>query len=182
LAGVETYNWWQAQSSQLTPSIKLIYQLQRLDFHFRNFWLLPGRDKRQFLAAKWQALTVRTRVWRGMFSSLWGRSTAGSTSGGINQAEIWRQHDAQADRYRPQIYPGKLYLFRPKKDYRSYRAKVELEAAQGVEIIRLPAYPAGLMVKPYVAELAELFQQGIREGLAEIDWQPTAERELSCVA
>jgi thioesterase domain-containing protein len=182
LAGVETYNWWQAQSSQLTPSIKLIYQLQRLDFHFRNFWLLPGRDKRQFLAAKWQALTVRTRVWRGMFSSLWGRSTAGSTSGGINQAEIWRQHDAQADRYRPQIYPGKLYLFRPKKDYRSYRAKVELEAAQGVEIIRLPAYPAGLMVKPYVAELAEMFEQGIREGLAELNWRPAAEPELSCVA
>lgn len=182
LAGVETYNWWQAQSSQLTPSIKFIYQLQRLDFHFRNFWLLPGNDKWKFFNSKWQALKVRTRVWRGMLSNLFGRSSSQSKSGGINQAEIWRQHDAQADRYRPQMYPGKLFLFRPKRDYRSYRAKIELEAEQGVEVIRLPVYPAGLMVRPYVAELAEMFAHGIREGLAEINWEPAADRELCHVA
>ncbi|MBL8855712.1 MAG: hypothetical protein JNK57_17220, partial [Planctomycetaceae bacterium] len=182
LAGVETYNWWQAQSSQLTPSIKFIYQMQRLDFHFRNFWLLPGGDKWKFFQSKWQALKVRTRVWRGMLSSLFGRSSSNSKSGGINQAEIWRQHDAQADRYRPRIYPGKMYMFRPKRDYRSYRAKVELEAEQGVEIIRLPVYPAGLMVRPYVAELAEMFANGIREGLAEINWEPAVDRDLCQVA
>lgn len=182
LAGVETYNWWQAQSSQLTPSIKFIDQLQRLDFHFRNFWLLPGRDKWKFFQSKWQALKVRTRVWRGMISTMFGRSNSNSKSGGINQAEIWRQHDAQADRYRPQVYPGKMYLFRPKRDYRSYRAKIELEAEQGVEIIRLPVYPAGLMVRPYVSELAEMFANGIREGLAEINWEPAVDRDLCQVA
>jgi glutamate-1-semialdehyde aminotransferase/acyl carrier protein len=182
LAGVETYNWWQAQSSQLTPTIKFIYQMQRLDFHFRNFWLLPGSDKWKFFQSKWQALKVRTRVWRGAWSNLFGRSGSSSKSGGINQAEIWKQHDDQADRYRPKMYPGKLHLFRPKKDYRSYRAKIDLEAAQGVEVIRLPVYPAGLMVRPYVAELAEMFAQGIREGLAEINWEPASDRELCHVA
>ncbi|MBL8892545.1 MAG: aminotransferase class III-fold pyridoxal phosphate-dependent enzyme [Planctomycetaceae bacterium] len=182
LSGVETYNWWQAQSSQLTPWIKFVYQLQRFDFHFRNFWLLPGSDKWKFFQSKWQALKVRTRVWKGMFSLMFGRSNSHSTSGGINQAEIWKQHDDQADRYRPKPYPGKMHIFRPKKDYRSYRAKVDLVAEQGLEVVRLPVYPAGLMVRPYVADLAEMFAQGIREGLAEINWEPAQEQELSHVA
>jgi len=173
LAGVETYNWGTAQSSQITPWIQFVYEIQRLDFHFRNFLLLPGGDKWKFLKSKWNALKVRTRVWRGMFRRLIERSgSQDSATGGVNQAEIWRQHDAQADRYRPQPYPGKLYLFRPLKDYSSYVAKEELRAEQGVEILRLPVYPAGLMVSPYVSQLAELFEQGIREGLAEIQWQP----------
>ena len=75
-----------------------------------------------------------------------------------------------------------MYMFRPKRDYRSYRAKVELEADLGVEIIRLPVYPAGLMVRPYVAELAEMFANGIREGLAEINWEPAVDRDLCQVA
>lgn len=182
LSGVETYNWWQAQSSQLTPWIKFVYQLQRLDFHFRNFWLLPFSDKWKFFQSKWEALKVRTRVWKGAFSLMFGRSKSHSTSGGINQAEIWQQHDDQADRYRPKPYPGKIHLFRPKKDYRSYRAKVDLVAEQGLEVVRLPVYPAGLMVRPYVADLAEMFAQAIREGLAEINWEPANDQELSHVA
>lgn len=182
LSGVETYNWWQAQSSQLTPWIKFVYQLQRFDFHFRNFWLLPGSDKWKFFKSKWEALKVRTRVWKGMFSLMFGRSKSHSTSGGINQAEIWKQHDDQADRYRPKPYPGKMHIFRPKKDYRSYRAKVDLVAEQGLEVVRLPVYPAGLMVRPYVSDLAEMFAQAIREGLAEINWEPATEQELSHVA
>ena len=51
-------------------------------------------------------------------------------------------------------------------------AKVDLQAEKGVEVIRLPAYPAGLMVSPYVSQLAEMFAQGIREGLADIGWEP----------
>lgn len=177
LSGVETYNWGTAQSSQLTTWIRLVYSCQRLDFHFRNFWLLPWSHKLQFLRSKLSAVAVRTRVWRGMLANLWPRRSTKtapqrSTSAQINYAEIWRQHDAQADRYRPKIYPGKMYLFRPKQDYRSYMAKEELQAEQGVEIVRLPVYPAGLMVSPFVAQLAELFEQGIREGLIELDAYP----------
>jgi hypothetical protein len=106
-----------------------------------------------------------------MLKNLWGSSSGKSApSGTVNQADVWRQHEAQADRYRPQVYPGKIHLFRPKKDYSSYIAEEELRAERGVEIIRMPVCPAGLMVRPYVAQLAELFEQGIREGLAEVQW------------
>lgn len=180
LAGVETYNWGTAQSSQLTPWIKFVYQIQRIDFHFRNFLLLPGADQRKFLKSKWSAFRARTKVWHGMFKNLWGRSSGKSASpGAVNQADIWRQHDAQADRYRPQVYPGKIHLFRPKKDYSSYIAKEELRAERGVEIVRMPVYPAGLMVRPYVSQLAELFEQGIREGLAEVQWEPSLSPQSS---
>lgn len=176
LAGVETYNWCTAQSSQLTPRVKLIYQIQRLDFHLRNFLLLPGGEKWKFLKSKWNALKVRTRVWRGMLRSQLGSSgSSASASGSVNQAEIWRQHDAQADRYHPRKYPGKMVIFRPKKDYSSYVAREDLQAEHGVEVIRLPVYPAGLMVSPYVSQLAELFAQGIREGLADIQAESTTE-------
>jgi glutamate-1-semialdehyde aminotransferase/thioesterase domain-containing protein/acyl carrier protein len=178
LSGVETYNWGTAQSSQLTNWIRFVYSCQRFDFHFRNFWLLPRSHKREFVRSKLSALAVRTRVWRGMLANLWPSRKAKAASPRsaptqINYADIWRQHDAQADRYRPKTYPGKMYLFRPKQDYRSYVAKVELQAEQGVEIIRLPVYPAGLMVAPFVAQLAELFEQGIREGLMELDAYPS---------
>ena len=90
LAGVETYNWCTAQSSQITPWVQFVYEIQRLDFHFRNFLLLPGGEKWRFFKSKWSALKVRTRVWRGMLKNLIHRSTntasAGRSQSGRNLA------------------------------------------------------------------------------------------------
>ena len=40
VCGIETYDWGTAQSSRPTPLIKAYYNVQRLEFHLRNFWLL----------------------------------------------------------------------------------------------------------------------------------------------
>ncbi|MCA9157242.1 MAG: aminotransferase class III-fold pyridoxal phosphate-dependent enzyme [Planctomycetales bacterium] len=166
VAGIETYDWGTAQSSRPTPLIKVYYHLQRLEFHLRNFMLLKFSDQWVFLKSKFNRVRARTKNWRDMLVSLFSKPKAISASGAVNMHELWRLHDAQADRYRPKPYPGKLLLIRPKKDYRSYVGKEDLVAIAGVQIVRIPAFPAGLMTPPYVSQVAKLIKEAIREGLA----------------
>jgi glutamate-1-semialdehyde aminotransferase/thioesterase domain-containing protein/acyl carrier protein len=165
LAGIETYDWGTAQSSRPTTWTKAYYNFQRLEFHLRNFLLLRSSDKWSFLKSKWNRVKTRTKNWRGMLAGWFSKQQAVSASGAVNMHELWRLHDAQADRYRPKPFPGKLLLIRPKKDYRSYVGKEELVATKGVQIVRMPAFPAGLMTPPYVARVAKLVQETIGEGL-----------------
>jgi thioesterase domain-containing protein len=165
LAGIETYDWGTAQSSRPTTWTKAYYNFQRLEFHLRNFLLLRRSDKWSFLKSKWNRAKSRTKNWRGMLAGWFSKQQAVSASGAVNMHELWRLHDAQADRYRPKPFPGKLLLIRPKKDYRSYVGKEELVATKGVQIVRIPAFPAGLMTPPYVAQVAKLVQETIGEGL-----------------
>ncbi len=166
VAGIETYDWGTAQSSRPTPMIKAYYYLQRFEFHLRNFLLLTLSDRWAFLKSKLNRARARTKNWRGMLAGLFSKQKAVSATGAVNMHELWRLHDAQADRYRPKPYPGKLLLIRPKKDYRSYVGKQDLVADDGVQIVRIPAFPAGLMTPPYVTQVAKLVKEGIREGLA----------------
>lgn len=165
VAGIETYDWGTAQSSRPTPLIKAYYNLQRFEFHLRNFLLLGAHDKWAFLKSKLNRAKTRTKNWRGMLAGLFSKQQAVSSSGAVNMHELWRLHDAQADRYRPKPLPGKLLLIRPKKDYRSYVGKEDLIATGGVKIVRIPAFPAGLMTPPYVSQVAKLIKDSIQEGL-----------------
>jgi glutamate-1-semialdehyde aminotransferase/thioesterase domain-containing protein/acyl carrier protein len=165
VAGIETYDWGTAQSSRPTPTIKAYYNLQRIEFHFRNFLLLGIHDKWAFLKSKLNRAKTRTKNWRGMLAGLFSKQQAVSSTGAVNMHELWRLHDAQADRYRPKPLPGKLLLIRPKKDYRSYVGKEDLKATGGVKIVRIPAFPAGLMTPPYVSQVAKLVKDSIHEGL-----------------
>ncbi len=165
VAGIETYDWGTAQSSRPTPMIKAYYNLQRIEFHIRNFLLLGIHDKWAFLKSKLNRAKTRTKNWRGMLAGLFSKQQAVSSTGAVNMHELWRLHDAQADRYRPKPLPGKLLLVRPKKDYRSYVGREDLIAIGGVKIVRIPAFPAGLMTPPYVSHVAKLIKDSIYEGL-----------------
>lgn len=170
VAGIETYDWGTAQSSRPTPLIKAYYNMQRFEFHLRNFLLLRPRDQWSFFKSKLQRARTRSKNWRGMLAGLFTKQRAVSATGAVNMHELWRLHDAQADRYRPRPYAGKLLLIRPRKDYRSYVGKQDLVATEGVTIVRVPAFPAGLMTPPYVSQVAALVKQAIRDGLDRIDW------------
>lgn len=175
VAGIETYDWGTAQSSRPTPLIKAYYNLQRLEFHLRNFLLLKASDQWSFLKSKLKRAQTRSKNWRGMLAGLFSKQQAVSTTGAVNMHELWRLHDAQADRYRPKPFPGKLLLIRPKKDYRSYVGKEDLVATQGVQVERIPAFPAGLMTPPYVSQVAKLVKESIREGLANAASSPCSD-------
>jgi glutamate-1-semialdehyde aminotransferase/thioesterase domain-containing protein/acyl carrier protein len=157
LCGIETYDWGTAQSSRPTMWTKFYYSVQRFEFHVRNFLLLDWNLKQEYLQSKWRRLKSRTVIWKGMFLSLFSRhqGTKRSNASEVNWNEVWRAHDAQADRYRPRTYAGKLLLIRPKRDYSSYVGKNDLQASEGVEIVRLDAFPTGLMSAPFVDQLAD---------------------------
>lgn len=162
---IETYNWRDAPSTNPTFWVNADYQTQRLLFHNYNFLLLPWRQKRQFIGSKWHALGRRLGVWRAAVGG-WFRRQKLQRDGLVNMAEIWRKHDDLAEAYLPARYPGRLVHFRPKQDYRCHRS-TEYEAEQ-VETHRLRVYPAGMMVQPFVTDLARLIKQEISRGLAEI--------------
>lgn len=167
VAGIETYDWGTAQSSRPTPWIKTYYHIQRMEFILRNFLLLKPRDQWEFFKAKLRRVKTRMRNWRGMLAGLFAKQKAVSSGGAVNMHELWRLHDAQADRYRPRPCPGKLLLIRPRKDYASYVGKEDLKAIEGVRVVRIPAFPAGLLSPPYVSQVAKLVSDSMRDGLSE---------------
>ena len=182
VCGIETYDWGTAQSSNPTLAVKLLYEIQRLEFHVRNFLILDSRNKRAFLRSKLNRLRNRLAVWRGKIADLLGpkKEKPAASRNQINWNHVWRAHDAQADRYVPQPLPGKLLLIRPRKDYRSYVGREDLRATEGVTVERLPAYPAGLMTPPYVDQVAAIVEREIddRLGLG-MEVEPTERRIAS---
>ncbi len=72
----------------------------------------------------------------------------------------------------PQLYDGKFVLFRAKKDYVRYMGD-ELPVKDGPEVHRLPVYPAGMLVVPFVDQLAEQMTDYIFKALAEAGYSLT---------
>ncbi|MFX0203317.1 MAG: hypothetical protein ACFFCW_45015 [Candidatus Hodarchaeota archaeon] len=73
-------------------------------------------------------------------------------------SNLWKVNDRAALKYVPRTYPGRITQFAPTKDY-ALLAGPELcwhkLAAGGLEIHRLPVYPAGMLVEPFVRILAK---------------------------
>jgi acyl transferase domain-containing protein len=154
LAFFETYNWF--NRPPLPKWSRLYYYWQKLDFHLRNFLLLDREGKRRFLHEKVKALRSRTGVWYGTALAMAGLGA--KQRGGQHSlvAELWAINERAPFHYDPGIYPGRITNFLPLKEYASNKAPSmdwEPVAAGGVDTIRLPAYPAGMMVEPFVRQL-----------------------------
>lgn len=166
---IETYNWRTAPSTNPSWRTQIGYQAQRAYFHFRNFLLLNWEEKKRFFKSKLHAARLRTTVWRGSVARVFSRKGASRViPRTVRMAELWRKHDDLAELYVPKPYAGRLIHFRPQQDYTCHLGP-ELEATEGVEYHRLKAYPAGMMVNPFVRDLAELIATSIAEGLAAIE-------------
>lgn len=162
VAGIESYNWLNAPSSNPTRWVQAHYEMQRIQFHLRNFLLLGMREKVAFMRSKLGAAMARTKVWSAALTSFGRPKLKKST--GVNLAEVWKKHDELSEAYVPRQYPGKLIQFRPRRDYKCHLGD-ELTARDGLDIRRLRAFPAGTMVRPFVEELATAIQSEIRMSL-----------------
>ncbi len=165
LAMIETYNWMTAPSTKPSWMTQIGYGIQRVEFHLRNFLLLSWKDKKQFLGSKLDVARRRTKVWRATVMGLFSSKKKRKPTALVNMADIWLKHDQIAEAYVPQMYPGRMIHFRPRRDYRCHLG-TELIANE-VEYHRLRAYPAGVMVEPFVSELAEKLRLEIDRGMAE---------------
>lgn len=160
LGMIETYNWATAASTNPSQRTRLDYTRQRIDFHIRNFFLLHRHEKGKFLNSKWKAMKIRTSVWKGLLGSKLRFKKHIKPKALVNFDELWRKHDELCEQWVPKTYPGKLIHFRPARDYRCHVGE-ELQATGGIEIHRMRAYPAGMMVSPFVDELAQAIGRSI---------------------
>jgi hypothetical protein len=143
--------------------------MQKLEFHLRNFMLLTAGEKKVFLSEKLKVLQDRRDVLFGTFLLKFGRAAAQDAMVSLLPARVWKANDQATMAYQPRMYPGKVTHFRPMKEYAIYRGPgLGWDAlAAEVDTHWVRAYPAGMFVEPFVAQLATLVQGCIDQAMAE---------------
>lgn len=166
LALFDTMNWRQIP----LPSVwaKGYHMVERLVFHAANFFLLDAQGKKKFFREKVQVLRNRVPVWRGMLAAKLGlRSEIVGPEASV-LGQIWRNNDQACIAYTAKPFPGAVIDFRPRAQYRMYRkanAKWERLAEQGQHVVVLPVYPAGMLVEPFVKQLAIELRKALDKAL-----------------
>jgi thioesterase domain-containing protein len=169
LALFDTLNW-----SKIPPySVwsKTYHQGERLLFHVRNFILLSFKDKIKFFQEKLKVLRSRSTIWRGMLSRKLGKEPSGSRSESSLLAQIWDITDRAAVKYVARPYPGCITDFRPLKQYSKYFGPDiywDGLARGGYDIVVLPVYPAGMLLEPFVTDLASALRSRIDKAVGAI--------------
>lgn len=166
LALLDTMNW-----AKLTPSTgwnRSGYQLQRVVFHGCNFGLLDWSGKRKFFAEKIATLRSRTTVWRGALAGKFSNKTAADSAEPQLLAQIWKLNDEASLRYTPRPYHGVITDFRPVRQYARYQGygtHWNDIALEGQNVVTLPVYPAGMLMEPFVRDLAAAVRKAIDESM-----------------
>ncbi len=89
---------------------------------------------------------------------------------GREKGEVLLEHlnDQAYFTYVPEVYPGKVTIFKPQKNYAHLRDSHmgwHGLAAGGLEMIELPVNPGGIFAEPYVRSLAEKLRARIDESI-----------------
>jgi thioesterase domain-containing protein len=165
LALLDTYNWTNIQPASLLK--KLYYYLEKIEFHYQNFLILPSKGKVVFFREKAKELKRRIRIWFGMVKGKFGNENLGNRGHYLLLARLWENNDRAASNYVPKFYPGKITLFLPKRRYSIFAGpNLTFEnLAREVEICELPLYPAGMLVEPFVERLAQKLKACIDQSL-----------------
>lgn len=167
LALFDTLNW-----SELPPSTvfdRPYYQIQRIIFHVQNFSLLNFRDKVQFFRKKLAVLRSRLTIWRGMVFGRLGHGSHVASTESLLLSRMWDANDRASLEYVARPYPGVITDFRPVKQYSRYknaRLYWDAVALEGVKVVTLPVYPAGMLLEPFVKDLATALRSAIDQALS----------------
>ncbi len=160
LALFDTMNWHKIPVSDWS---KTSHAIQRLVFHAASFFSLDSADKVKFIKEKAEVLRHRIPVWRGMLTTKFEKAGA-PASNATTLGRIWRTNDQACWNYLAQPFPGVVTDIRPAKQYRIYDKpdlKWEQLALGGQDVVCLPAYPAGMLVEPFVKHLAAALNNSI---------------------
>ena len=156
VAMLETYNWMKEPAP--TFFSKLRDKFQQIEFHIRNYFLLPRQERKLFFRAKWAELKRRRKVWRGrFFGGFKSRKALPAEASTKALAEVWRLNDQASESYKPQKYPGRIISYLPMKEYKSHThpGMDWQDLAREVDTQILSVYPAGMLIQPFVKELAQ---------------------------
>jgi len=167
LALFDTINWSKVRTD--SPWSEPYHQAQRLGFHIRNFLLLNPRDQFKFFSGKLNVLRRRSHVWRGMLASKTSANSENGSSESSKLAKAWVLNEEATMKYVPRPYPGVITDFRPRQQYARYVGpdlNWEKIAQGGCEVVMLPVFPAGMLMEPFVKDLATELSTRVEKTLA----------------
>ena len=156
LALLDTSNWARVAKDSFLS--RVCFQMQKVVFHCQNFWLLDLGGKLRFLQGKLQVLKNRSVVWFGAVLTKFVRNHWGEQPHSSNLAQLWDVNERAAFAYMPKVYPGRITHFRPLRQYRRYAGPErgwDQLARGGVEVCDMPVYPAGMLLEPFVEQIAK---------------------------
>jgi acyl transferase domain-containing protein/thioesterase domain-containing protein/aryl carrier-like protein len=162
LAMFDTYNWCKITRRSIWE--RAYHAVQRLVFHAANCLSLNSEGKSTFFWEKAKHLRSRIPVWRGMLLAIFDGHSQIVRSESQVLGQIWEANDRAVLNYVPKPYPGTITDFRPQKQYRMLNqpgVKWDHLAEGGQEIVVLPVYPGGMLVEPFVKDLADALRRSI---------------------
>ena len=168
LGMLETYNWSRLPDRSFYDKAKFLGE--KIIYHWKNFTLLSSTGKTSFLTTKFNDLKKRTRIWLGRLISILRENKYSKSNSLTRQSEIWKLNDMACFKYQANYYDGRLTIFLPKKKYSVHSVPEAMwnnNHAKENDLVVLPFYPAGMLVEPFVRELAENINNKIRMSLPE---------------
>jgi len=164
IAMMETYNWSQLPQRSFYDKAK--FAGEKIIYHWKNLVSLSSNGRKFFLIGKVNDLKDRMKIWHVKLRSKFGINKNGKSDSITKQSEIWKLNDEAAFKYKADFYNDRLTVFLPKEKYSVHSVPEAIwntEHAKEVDSEVLPSYPAGMLVEPFVKELAEKLNTRIRQ-------------------
>ena len=165
VAMFESFNV-QSNPLVLTKKYQILQKIQNLWFHAANLFTLPPREMAAFFGQK-TAVAKERLIERAHILSQNIRQRFQNSNNGkpvLPHIIIDKVNDTALEHYHPQPYADAITLFRPQKDFIGaedpYFGWGDLAK---VQVHRLNVNPRGMLIEPYVRELAALLQTRIDE-------------------
>jgi amino acid adenylation domain-containing protein/FkbM family methyltransferase len=160
---IDSHNF-NGRSVEWTLAEKARNAKDKIGFHFSNILKLSLREQFRYFREKSQ-FAVRREIGklRVRINHILKLNPHRDVSGAIEQ-DIEAINDRAYFNYSPGLYPNRLTLFRPQRNYAFLRDPMngwETFASGGIEAIDLPVDPGGIFVEPYVRFLAEKLRERI---------------------
>lgn len=163
---METYNFSIIKTQSFIDHFR--FNIQRVGFHLRNFFLLKAKEKLSFIKEKVEVAKRRRNVWLGMIKMKISSKVAFGNKQASYLYNLWKFNDQAAGYYKPKYYPGRITQFKTIKEYSRLigpRLGWDGLAGSGVETHILRVYPAGMLIEPFVKMTAEKLKICIQKAL-----------------
>ena len=165
---LESYNY-RGCGVHVTPLLTVRHAIQNLWFHLSNLAVASGRDGGAFLGKK--ARIEISRGWTALqvgISSLAARLHV-SLGAELPHLRLSKVNDAAYFEYQPSDFAGAIAVFRPKNQFAGDDTPDcgWGSIAKGkLEIHVVPSNPRGMLVEPFVDDLARLMRESIARATA----------------
>jgi acyl transferase domain-containing protein/thioesterase domain-containing protein len=164
VALIESYNLNVVNRKGLMRELRRlpgVYLLQDLWFHAANVFFAANKSRWKFFREKWNIEMARADVrFRALYHSMKSKNGAGAESK-YPHLIAKKINDRAAVEYVPKPYSGRVAVFKPKLNFWGMNdstfgwGKV---IRDGMEVHEMPIYPKGMLVEPFVQNLATELQ------------------------